>query len=124
MIVLTFNCIVNTLDCCREIRNCRLDLSKYIEDEETFFSKYTELYTKEKKEPLEYDEILNMINLSELANKITHSLSVVPSDFTLFAPHQSHLYIVRDKDALPQYYVGSNKRVPCLGPYAYVQEYN
>lgn len=124
MIVLTFDCIANTLDCYREIRNCRLDLSKYIKDGETFFSKYTELYFKEKKELLEYDEILNMINLPELANKIAYSLSIEPSDFTIFAPHRSRLYIVGDETVLPRCHVGSDKRVTCLGPYAYVHEYN
>lgn len=124
MVVLTFDCIANTSDCYRAIRNCRLDLSKHIEDEEVFFNKYVELYAKEKKEPLEYDEIRNLIGLQELANKIAHSLFLEPSDFTLFAPYRSQLNLVRDETELPRYCVNSDKRVSWLGPYAYVHEYN
>lgn len=124
MIVLMFDCYANTLDCCRSIRNCRLDLSKYVEDEKAFLDKYVELYSTEGKDPVAYNEICNMINLPELANKIAKSLSIEPSAFTVFGPHWSTLYSVEDETDLPRYTIGNDKTVSWLGPYAYVHEYN
>lgn len=124
MIVVTFDCIANSSDCYRNIRNCRLDLSKYIEDEKAFFNKYAELYRIERKDPVAYNEICNMMNLSELASNIAKTLSIEASTFTAFGPHWSNLYLVKDETELPKYTIGSDKTIPWLGPYAYVHEYN
>lgn len=124
MIILMFDCYANTLDCRRNIRNCRLDLSNYIEDEKAFLNKYAELYRTEGKDPVAYNEICNMINLPELADKIAKSLSIEPSVFTAFGPHWSTLYLVEDETDLPNFTVLGDKSVSWLGPYAYIHEYN